>query len=236
MKGLTMLTPEYGDIKQEEYRNRIEREVKRWYNYKFIRILSLAGAHCFENSESIENMLLKRNRRRELHIVESKPINIRKILQSLTDVVGERHNSRIMLWHGTYKGSTVYVAQCTMNRYLRHCAENGIALDVIIADYFDSINGKVIKDLNIMFENKLINRFGHLFLTAADSSRIKTQPCYERIMGYAHGDNYAVAARNYVKYKAISKGINPMQLNRFDYKERGQGKTRMCVVHLQVSY
>lgn len=64
------MTPKYGIKKQIFYRNAIKSYLALRYGKKELTMVSLGGAHCLENVESIENAFVSQNENNSLIIPE----------------------------------------------------------------------------------------------------------------------------------------------------------------------
>lgn len=232
------MTPKYGIKKQLCYRNVIIGHLNNRIGKNTASAVTLGGAHCLERADSIENAFLNANRRRELTVVEQNWPSYRRLKKSLTNIE-EIKVGRLTICSGRYKKSTVVLVRGTLNEYLRYMAKTGITVDVIVADYYCTLNYKVEKDIDIIVNNRLLCSLGSLFLTACDPRRASTQPACERIYGCDpnKGKHYRTGMRNFLRQKFTYGNAKLKRIDSFSYDNAdiSSKAIEMHVVDVQVA-
>jgi hypothetical protein len=231
------LTPQYGQTKAVEYRDKVFHLIRKRYGTKALSVVSLAGARCLSNPQSIERRLLAINKNTIVRIAERNSRSFNKIVACLTNVVDVPiRNSQLIVKHGKYRGSDVIVVRASLRRCLKYMQASGIRCDVGILDYFCSLNHDVEKDLNIILGGQLIHKRASLFLTASDNPRIRGTRTYRRILAYSSGTgNYLTGLKTFIRKKTERRGYRVKSMLGWKYKDNPSSAGDMKVVHIDLA-
>lgn len=202
-----MLTPKYGLIKQNCYRNVINQINLQAFKTKAVISVSLGGAHCLENPDSNERSIIANNPHSIVIIVEYDLKSVKNLLKSLTKVRREKRgfNYAYIAKMGTV---TIEVYYGTLRHYLIWAATVSRKHHVVIADYYSTLNRKVIEDLKLLRGERLTAKNARLFITSADPRRAITQDICQLVLNRdtnTGNKSYKGGMRQYLKAFFTSK-------------------------------
>lgn len=221
------LTPKYGIYKQFEYRNEVFNKIKSRYDKSIpIHVVSLAGPYCLVNPNSIENQILKYFINATITIVEQDKKALRILEKSLP----------ILRRYGRKDKGRVQIFDRSIRKYL--LSKNNYKFDVLIADYYSGFNGKRIEEVNFLFKRKLLNTNSQVFLTIAESHRVKTKPITKYVQSKSSDKKYLTGVINIVE-RIVNKSKVELEtpIESWSYKNKDLSKhaTLMHVLNIKVA-
>lgn len=173
-----MITPKYSTVKENEYRKPIIKLLDRRYKLKGIRVLSLGGAHCLENANSIERRVLRASKKNKLVIVECDKRSVKRLLKSMTNVKTYK-NAHIIRYNGEFNGQNVSVVKARLNTFLASDYSNiSRQYDNMILDFYGTFNKDAEQSIKLIARHNLLNTNGSIALTSCEPGRaINTKSC-----------------------------------------------------------
>jgi hypothetical protein len=232
------MTPTYGLIKQLQYRNMITGLLLSTFkDENDLRLISLAGAHCFDNPNSIENQLMDK-KHCAIIIAEKDKASYNKLASSLGfKQVRLRPAGSLKGFNaceGKYKNGYVIILNTTLINAYRMLKELKQTVHAVIADYYANFNPRVEAETAYLIENNLISRKGYLFLTYSNPTVSAYRESNKRLVKYDPRQlSYATGVYNYVRIM-IRKQRRILFNYRLTYKNKPVG-IDMHVAMIQVN-
>lgn len=202
-----MLTPTYGMIKQFCYREVLSYVIYDRYKNKPIVSVSLGGAHCLDNPGSCERRIIENNPNSTVVIVDRDLKSVKNILKRLKNVQREKCGNGYT-YLATIGNVSIEVYHGTMKSYLLWAKKLNRKHDVVIADYFTTLNNEVIAELKILRDERLLNKNSKLFVTAASPRWGSGKGICQLVLNRDTKPNkkYRGGMREFLKYIFNSKG------------------------------
>lgn len=181
-----MITPNYGPFKQIQYRLMIMAFIQQHFKNKPIVSVSLGGAHCLENPDSIESFILAKNAGGLLCIPEYDAESCEYLVKSLkrltTRKIKVEKRGRGFAYIGKIGKTTVEIYHGKLYNYLKWSESVRREHHVFISDYYCTLNRNVMKDLDIIRRGRIRAKGACIFLTSCKPTRAINTPICQKII------------------------------------------------------
>jgi hypothetical protein len=231
-----MLTPKYSFIKQFCYREVLDHKIRYAFDGKAIHSLSLAGAHCLENPDSNERRIIENCPNSIVTIVECRLKSVKNILKSLPKAKVKREKFGHRYLYSAKIGSVkVEVFHGYMHSYLKAAKKTDRRHHVVIADYYSTLNRKVISDLELLRDGLLAKK-ALLFITSSDPRRASTQEICQMILNRDTNKekSYKGGMREYLK-GFFRKTLKDITMHNYTNSDVSKKAVEMYVAMIQVA-